>query len=138
MKKLFVFSLLLTCGSAVAQLQEYKATDIPRAGENIAQPCDYYAVFPAGDRVVKATWVTYDRGPDITHFYSDPEVLAFAKRNDLAMVLAIQCPARQSSEKGEMDMYPEHGLGRSLLTAINTIGRESGHPELGNAKLIIL
>jgi len=138
MKKLFVFSLLLTCGSVVAQLQEYKATDIPRVGENIAQPCDYYAVFPAGDRVVKATWVTYDRGPDITHFYSDPEVLAFAKRNDLAMVLAIQCPARQSSEKGEMDMYPEHGLGRSLLTAINTIGRQSGHPELGNAKLIIL
>src|SRR5438445_12571316 len=37
-----------------------------------------------------------------------------------------------------MDMYPEHGLGRSLLTALNTIGRESGHPELGNAKLIVL
>ena len=37
-----------------------------------------------------------------------------------------------------MDMYPEHGLGRSLLTVLNTIGRESGHPELGNAKLIVL
>jgi len=72
-----------------AQLQEYKATDIPRAGENIAQPCDYQALFPAGDRPVRAAWVTYDRGPDITHFYTDPEVLAFAKRNDLAMVLAI-------------------------------------------------
>ena len=87
--KFLLFSLLLTCASAVAQLQEYKATDIPRAGENIAQPCDYQALFPAGDRPVRAAWVTYDRGPDITHFYTDPEVLAFAKRNDLAMVLAI-------------------------------------------------
>src|SRR5438874_8423318 len=136
--KFLLFSLLLTCASAVAQLQEYKATDIPRAGENIAQPCDYQALFPAGDRPVRAAWVTYDRGPDITHFYTDPEVLAFAKRNDLAMVLAIQCPAKYSSEKGEMDMYPEHGFGRSLLTVLNTIGRESGHPELGNAKLIVL
>src|SRR5438445_7031770 len=84
--KFLLFSLLLTCASAVAQLQEYKATDIPRAGENIAQPCDYQALFPAGDRPVRAAWVTYDRGPDITHFYTDPEVLAFAKRNDLAMV----------------------------------------------------
>jgi len=92
--KFLLFSLLLTCASAVAQLQEYKATDIPRAGENIAQPCDYQALFPAGDRLVRAGWVTYDRGPDITHFYTDPEVLAFAKRNDLAMVLAIQCPAK--------------------------------------------
>ncbi len=54
------------------------------------------------------------------------------------MVLATQCPARHSSEKGEMDMYPEHGLGRSLFSALNTIGRESGHPELANAKLIVL
>jgi hypothetical protein len=139
MKGFLLFSLLLTCAGA-AQLKEYKATDIPRAGENIAQPCDYYAVFPAGDRVVKAAWVTYDRGPDITHFYADPDVLAFAKRNDVAMVLAIQCPASQPStgEKGEMDMYPEHGLGRSLLSALNTIGTESGHPELGKAKLIVL
>jgi predicted esterase len=138
MKSLALFSLLLTCGSAVAQLKEYKATDIPQASENIAQPCDYYAIFPAGDRPVQAAWVLYDRGPDITHFYSDPEVLAFATRNDLAMVLAVQCPAKHSSEKGEIDMYPEHGLGRSLFAALNTLGRESGHPELGKAKLIVL
>src|ERR1700724_2892574 len=138
MKRPVLFLMLLTCGSALAQLKEYKATDIPQAGENIAQPCDFYAVFPAGDRAVKAARVTDARGPDITHFYADPEVLAFAKRNDMAMVLAIQCPARHSSEKGEMDMYPEHGLGQSLLAALNTIGKESDHPELTNAKLIVL
>jgi len=138
MKRGLLLSILLAGGSAVAQLQDYKATVVPRAGENVAQPCDYFASFPAGRREVKAAWVTYDRGPDITHFYSDPEVLAFARRNDVAMVLAIQCPAKRASEKGEMDMYPEHGLGRSLLSALNTIGRESGHRELGKAKLIVL
>src|ERR1035438_2793887 len=74
-----LFSLLLACGSAVAQLHQYKATDIPRPGENIAQPCDYQASFPAGNTAVKAAWVTYDRGPDITRFYSDPDVLAFER-----------------------------------------------------------
>src|ERR1700722_9578527 len=138
LKRTLPLSLLLACGSAMAQLPEYKATIAPRAGENVAQPCDYRALFPAGDRKVRAAWVTYDRGPDITSFYSDPEVMAFAKRNDLAMVLAIQCPAKHASEQGEMDMYPEHGLGRSLFSALTKIGMESHQAELGNAKLIVL
>ncbi len=63
MKGFLLFSLLLTLASAGAQLQEYRATDNPRAAENIAQPCGYQATFPAGDRPVKAAWVTYDWGP---------------------------------------------------------------------------
>jgi len=137
-KRLLFFSFLLACGPAVAQIREYKVKDMPRPGENIAQPCEYRAFFPAGSRAVKVAWVTYDRGPDITRFYSDPDVLAFAKRNDVAMVLAIQCPAIRTGEKGEMDMYPEHGLGRSLFSALTTLGVKSGHPELGRAKLIVL
>jgi len=140
MKRFLPVVFLLGSASAVAQLHQYKATEIPRAGENIAQPCDYQASFPAGHRAVKAAWVTYDRGPDITRYYSDPDVLAFAKRNDVAMVLAIQCPASEpeTGEKGEMDMNPKHGLGRSLFSALNTLGTESGHPELRDAKLILL
>jgi hypothetical protein len=138
MRRLLLFSILLTCEFGVAQIKEYKTIDRPLTGENIAQPCEYEAVFPAGSKKVRAVCVTYDRGPDITNFYSDPDVLAFAKRNDVAMVLAIQCPARHASEKGEMDMYPEHGLGRSLFSALSTIGNQSGHPELGEAKLIVL
>jgi hypothetical protein len=65
MKRFLLFVLLLAPGFADAQLHEYKAADLPRAGENIAQPCDYQASFPAGHRAVKAAWVTYDRGPDI-------------------------------------------------------------------------
>ncbi len=137
-KGILLLSLLFAYGSAAAQLREYKATIAPIPNENIAQPCDYYAIFPSGATPVRAAWVLYDRGPDITHFYSDPEVLAFAKRNDLAMVLAIQCPATHASEKGEMDMYPEHGPGPSLFAALKTIGKESEHPELENAKLIVL
>jgi dienelactone hydrolase len=130
--------LLLVPGSAIAQFQQYAAVDPPRPGENIDKPCKYEASFPAGDRPVRAAWVTYDRGPDITRFYSDGDVLAFAAKNDLAMVLAHQCPAIRTSEKGEMDMYPEHGLGRSLFDGLDALGQESGHPELGSAKLIVL
>lgn len=135
-----LLSVLLTCEVAAAQLMEYKTTDMPRPDENMAQPCDYKATFPIGAGPVKAAWVTYDRGADITRFYSDPDVLAFAKRNAIAMVLAIQCPAIHPStgEQGEMDMHPEHGLGRSLFSALNAIGAESGHPELGASKLIVL
>ena len=128
----------LSATSGLAQLQEFNATIPPRAGENVAQPCEYYATFPAGTAEVKAAWIIYDRGPDITRFYSDSDVLGFAKRNDLAMVLASQCPAKHWDEKGEMDLYPEHGLGRSLFTALGTIGKESGHPELSQARLIVL
>ena len=138
MIKSALLALLIMSGSAFAQLQQYKTVDPPRTGENIDQPCKYEASFPAGERLVKAAWVTYDRGPDITKFYSDPDVLAFAEKNDLAMVLARQCPATRTAEKGEMDMYPEHGLGRSLFTALDALGQEGGHPELGRAKLIVL
>jgi hypothetical protein len=100
MERILLFSLLLVCRFAVAQLHQYKTTDIPRAGENIAQPCECQASFPAGQKAVKAAWVTYDRGPDVTRFYSDPDVLAFAKRNDVAMVLAwaaeTPSPGRQN------------------------------------------
>jgi dienelactone hydrolase len=139
-KTFLLLSLLFTCEVAAAQLTEHKTSEAPRPGENIAQPCDYQATFPAGGRRVRAAWVTYDRGADITRFYSDPDVLAFAKRNDIAMVLAIQCPAIHPStgEQGEMDMHPENGLGRSLFSALNAIGTESGHPELGTSKLIVL
>jgi pimeloyl-ACP methyl ester carboxylesterase len=127
-------------GTDSAQLKEYRTTDSPRPGENTAQPCEYEATFPAGITPVRAAWVTYDRGPDITRFYSDPDVLAFAARNDIAMVLAHQCPALKPStgEVGEMDMHPEDGLGRSLFSALSAIGSESAHPELAQTKLILL
>jgi hypothetical protein len=69
---LLLLAVLLTCEVAAAQLTEYKTTDTPGPGENIAQPCDYQATFPMGAGPVKAAWVTYDRGQDITRFYSDP------------------------------------------------------------------
>jgi hypothetical protein len=37
-----------------------------------------------------------------------------------------------------MDIYPEHGLGRSLFTALEALVKQSGHPKLGKSKLIVL
>ncbi|SFS17494.1 hypothetical protein SAMN05421771_3174 [Granulicella pectinivorans] len=133
-----LLALLLTPPPAPSQLKQYKAVDPPQPGENIAQPCQYEVSFPAAQVPVKAAWVIYDRGPDITSFYTDPGVIAFASKNSIAMVLAHQCPASRTAEEGEMDMNPGNGLGRSLFSALANLGSESGHPELAKAKLILL
>ena len=126
--------------TTLAQAQSLETIVTPLSNETFAGSCRYDLAFPAGRHLVRAVWVTFDRGRDIMKFYSDSDVLAFAKRNDVAMVLAIQCPASEpeTGEKGEMDMNPKHGLGRSLFSALNTLGTESGHPELRDAKLIVL
>ena len=70
-------------------------------------------------------------------FYADPEVLAFARRHDLALVMPRQCPAKDAPGD-DMDMDPRHGVGRALFTALEQFATASGHPELSNTKLILL
>jgi hypothetical protein len=91
---------------------------------------------PAGGRTVRAAWITFDRGRDIMKFYSDPEVLAFARRHDLALVMPHQCPAKDAPGD-DMDMDPKHGIGRALFTALEQFATASGHLELSNAKLFL-
>jgi len=92
---------------------------------------------PSDRRTVRAAWITFDRGRDIMKFYSDPEVLAFARRHDLALVMPHQCPAKDAPGD-DMDMDPRHGVGRALFTALEKFATASGHPELSNTKLILL
>ena len=53
------------------------------------------------------------------------------------MVLAPAMFCDTKSEWGEMDMYTERGL-TVAVTALSSLGAESGHPELTIAKLIVL
>ena len=80
-----ILSLCLALLSvSLVDAQSYKTTVAPQPAENLAAPCRYEMTLPAGRRTVRATWITFDRGRDIMKFYSDPEILAFARRHDLA------------------------------------------------------
>ena len=125
--------------TSLAQAQSFETTVVPLASETLAGPCHYDLTLPSGHRTVRAVWVTYDRGLDIMKFYSDPEVVAFARRHDLALMMPHQCPAKNApGGPNEMDMDPSHGVGRALFTALDQFARASGHSELSSAKLILL
>ena len=119
--------------------QSFETTVAPLASETLAGPCDYDLTLAAGRRAVRAVWVTFDRGEDIMKFYSDPDVVAFARRNNLALMMPHQCPAKNApGGPKEMDMDPSHGIGRALFTALDQFSHQSGHAELSSAKLILL
>jgi dienelactone hydrolase len=125
--------------TSLAKAQSLKTTVTPLPNENFAGPCHYDLTLPAGRRTVRAVWVTFDRGRDIMKFYSDPDVIAFARRHDLALMMPHQCPAKEApGGPQEMDMNPSHGIGRALFTALDQFANASGHSELSSAKLILL
>lgn len=72
-------------------------------------------------------------------FYSDPDVIAFARHHDLALMMPHQCPAKNApGGPKEMDMDPSHGVGRALFSALDQFAHQSGHAELSSSKLILL
>ncbi len=125
--------------TSLAQAQSFETIVAPLPTETFAGPCLYKLTLPAANRAVRAVWVTVPRGRDIMQFYSDPEVVAFARRHSLALMMPVQCPAKNApGGPAEMDMDPAHGFGRALFTALDQFARESGHSELSSAKLILL
>jgi hypothetical protein len=125
--------------SLFGQAQPFETTVIPLSTETFAGPCQYDLSLPAGHRAVRAVWVTFDRGRDIMKFYADPEVVAFARRHDLALMMPHQCPAKDApGGRKEMDMDPSHGVGRALFTALDQFAHQTGHAEPSSAKLILL
>jgi dienelactone hydrolase len=122
-----------------ASAQSFQTTVTPLPNETFAGECRYDLTLPAGRRAIRAVWVTFDRGRDIMKFYSDPDVLAFARRHVLALMMPHQCPAKNApGGPKEMDMDPAHGVARALFTALEQFARQSGHSELSSAKLILL
>lgn len=103
--------------------------------EDIQSPCGYELTLLDPARPVKGVWVIFDRGRDMLRYYGDPEVQAFALRNDFALLLAFHC---RSKSYEDMNVDPAQGLGRALFTALQQFGTEARHPELASAKLIVL
>lgn len=119
--------------------QSFQTTVQPLPTEDLAQECHYELTLPNRDRRVLGLLVIYDRGPQITSFYSDSEVIALAKRHGLGLLLAHQCNSKNApGGPEEMDMDPTHGVGRALFAAINQFAQQSQHAELLSSKLVLL
>ena len=79
--------------------------------------------------------MVFERGPELQHFYEEPEIATFAREHDLAMLMPMGCPAK---DHGDIDVDPNRGLGRALLTAVDQLSVIANHPELKTAPLIVL
>jgi dienelactone hydrolase len=106
----------------------------PTAAETMERPCEYELTLRDANKPVKAVFVIVERGWQVGNLYFDPDVTAFAERLDLALVLARHCRAKTEED---MDINPEHGIGRALLSALSQFAQQSHHPELAASKLIL-
>ena len=52
-----------------------------------------------------------------------------------ALMLAEHC---RSKGREDMDIVPDHGIGRALITALDQLAKNAHHPELACSKLIML
>lgn len=86
--------------------------------------CEYESTLRDASKPVKAVFVIIERGWQVGNLYFDPEVTAFAERHDLALLLARNCRAKTEED---MDIIPEHGVGRALLQSLNQFAQQSHH-----------
>ena len=115
----------------------FQTSVAPLVDEDLASACEYEMTLPDPSGTVRGVWVIFDRGRDMLRYYGDPDVQAFAKRHDWALLLPFHCRAKSGTD-GDMNMDPSKGLGRALLSALTQFADMSGHPEMASAKLILL
>jgi hypothetical protein len=120
---------LLSCAKA----EQYRTSVVPRQGETLARPCVYKLTLPQPERTVRGIFVIFDRGEQVRSLYSEAAVLQFAARAELGILLALHCPAQG---RDDIDVIPEHGIGRALFTALEQFGTAAKHPELSRVALI--
>jgi dienelactone hydrolase len=110
----------------------------PQPDEDLASACGYEITLLDPSRAIKGVWVIFDRGRDMLRYYGDPEVQAFARRHQFALMLPFHCRAKSEEMKGDMNVDASKGLGRALLAALTQFAESSKHPELARAKVILL
>jgi hypothetical protein len=115
----------------------FETSVAPRADEDIAEACRYEMTVTAPSRRIKGVWVIFERSLGTLKYYQDPDVRAFARRHDLALLFPFHCRSK-SDPNGDIDVDPKRGLGRTLFTALVQLAERCGHPELASAKLILL
>jgi dienelactone hydrolase len=126
--------VLLLSSPAAARTEQYRTYVAATPAETMQGPCEYELTLRDASKPVKAIFVIVERGWQVGNLYFNHDVTAFAERHDLALMLARHC---RSKTEEDMDVVPEHGLGRGLLEAINQFAEQSRHPELATNKLIL-
>jgi hypothetical protein len=116
-----------------AETLQFRTYVTPRSGETLGGPCIYQLTLPQIDHPVRGVFVIFDRGWQIGNLYFDPAVFRFAARHQLGLLLPQQCPSKGNED---MDVVPENGIGRALITALDQLGSASHHPELSKSSLI--
>ncbi len=134
MSGLMVLLSLAAAAQTPTQTPVLHTTVAPREGEDIARPCEYEMVKPPSG-TLRAAFVVFERGADVQSLYNDSVVRLFAQKQHLALVMARHCASKQYED---IDVDPEKGLGRNLLTALDQFAEQSRHPELKQAPLIVL
>jgi predicted esterase len=120
---------------AQSEINSFRTIVAPKSGEDVANPCEYELRILSANKGIRALFVVFERGPELQHFYEEPEVAAFAREHDLAMLMPMGCP---SKDHGDIDVDPNHGLGRALLTAVDQLSITTNHRELKTAPLLLL
>jgi pimeloyl-ACP methyl ester carboxylesterase len=128
--------MALVCARAsAAPGMVFQTSVTPQPDEDLAASCRYELTVMAPARMIKGVWVIFERGRDMVRYYEDPDVRSFARRHDWALLMPFHCAAKSYSD---MDMDPQKGIGRALLTALTQLADASHHPELTSAKLVLL
>jgi dienelactone hydrolase len=117
-----------------ARTLQYRTYVVPRPDETIQGNCEYELTIPDASHPVSAVLVVFERGWQFGNLYFDPAVSAFAARHHMATMLAHHC---RSKEREDMDVVPEHGIGRALFTALDQLANSAQHPELASSKLVL-
>ncbi len=120
------------------EVLHFETNVLPLPGEDIAGGCHYSLTLPARASTIRAVWIIFDRGHDVHDLYSDPAVLAFAERLQIALLLHHHCPGTLPADHDDMDMDASRGLGRALFTALDQFAELTGHRELSTTPLIYL
>ena len=116
---------------------QFHASIMSLPNENLAGPCDFDLWIPDPSTTLDATWITYDRGLDISKYYGDPDVRAFAEKHRIALMMAHQRPAKTPAI-GEMDMDLSLGIALTIFAALKNFPEQDGHNDLSDSKLILL
>ena len=135
---LALLSPVWCAGQPSSAFLEKETVVTPLPTEDISGPCHYSIKIPPGNMQVRGVWLIFDRGRDVHDLASDSDVLSFVRRFDLALILQSHCPGKLPDDHEDMNMEPADGLGPSFLRALEQFAKETQHPELPKADLILL
>lgn len=127
--------LVLQCFNAQAggvTFRQYRTSVTPEPGETLQDRCYYQLLIPVADHPVRSVFVIYERGWQVGNLYYDPAIADFAANHGIGVLLAQHC---RSKEREDMDVVPEHGIGRALFTALKQFASASHHAELAQSAL---